>query len=252
METRLNTFYDQIAKEMFNCHDHRLHIKGETVSSSAIWIAKKRYAYLAVYDLEKGLPVESKMKAKGLDIVRSTFPIVFKTYMEQFIKDILAGSNKDEINSGMMEWYKHLSQCAYRKVARNTSASNVFKYTVPDAPFNEYVKGAPMHIKACINYNKFLDENELGERYPLIGDGEKIKYVFLRDNPFRIPTLAFKDDGDPPEVIRFIETYHDNIQMFDKEMRKKLDGFYHALDWGQLPMDSKVNNDVLNIFGLQS
>lgn len=252
LEGRLNTMYDKMAKDMFNCYDHRFHIKGETISSSAIWIAKKRYAYLSVYDLEKGIPVDSKMKAKGLDIVRSTFPIVFKTYMQQFIKDILAGSTKEEINRGMMEWYKKLSQCAYREVARNTSASDVFKYTVSDAPFNEYVKGAPMHIKACINYNRFLEERDLEEMYPRIGDGEKIKYVMLKDNPYRIPHIAFKDDGDPPEIIKFIETYHDNNKMFDKEMRKKLDGFYYALDWGQLPMDSKVDNDVLNMFGLSS
>ena len=84
--------------DYFNCKDHKLHIKGEVIASSGIWIAKKRYAMLKTYDLEKNMAIEPKLGVKGLDIIRSTFPQYFKKYMRSFIIDILKGLDKDQID----------------------------------------------------------------------------------------------------------------------------------------------------------
>jgi DNA polymerase elongation subunit (family B) len=249
LETKLNTYYDDMALDLFNCTNHRFHIKGENVAKTAIWIAKKRYAMLRVYDLEKKTAIDNKMKATGLDIVRSQFPIVFKTYMEEFIYDILDGMSKKEVDDKMMNFYNELKNSEYRMVARNSAANGIRKYTIDDAPFGKYAKSAPMHIKACINYNKLLNHYGLDTTYPPIGDGEKIKYVMLKNNPFRIEHSAFKDDGDPPQIKEFLALYCDNSKMFDVELKKKLEGFYNALSWGVLPTDAVVDADLLKLFG---
>jgi DNA polymerase elongation subunit (family B) len=250
VEQKLNEHYDEMAVDYFNCPNHRFHIKGETIAKSGIWITKKRYAMLKVYDLEKNTEVDPKLIVKGLDIVRSTFPIVFKEYMQKFIIRLLNDAEKDEIDKIMVDFVGGLSKVSARLIARNTAAKNVTKYKTSNDRLGQYKKSAPMHVKSVINYNQLLKEFGIEKQFPPISDGEKIKYVMLRQNPYHIDTLAFKDYEDPPQIMEFLKTYCDHQRLFDAELKKKLQDFYNALSWGELPINIKVQKDLLNMFGL--
>jgi DNA polymerase elongation subunit (family B) len=250
VEQKLNEHYDEMAVDYFNCPNHRFHIKGETIARSGIWITKKRYAMLKVYDLEKNTEVDPKLIVKGLDIVRSTFPIVFKQYMRNFIISLLNDADKVEIDKIMVDFVNGLSKVAARLIARNTAAKNVTKYKTSSDRLGQYMKSAPMHVKSVINYNQLLKEFGIEKQFPPISDGEKIKYVMLRQNPYHIDTLAFKDYEDPPQIMKFLKTYCDHQRLFDAELKKKLQDFYNALGWGELPINIKVDRNILNMFGL--
>ena len=250
VEQKLNEHYDEMAVDYFNCPNHRFYIKGETIARSGIWITKKRYAMLKVYDLEKNTEVDPKLIVKGLDIVRSTFPIAFKEYMQKFIISLLNDAEKDEIDKIMVDFAGGLSKVSARLIARNTAAKNVTKYKTSNDRLGQYKKSAPMHVKSVINYNQLLKEFGIEKQFPPISDGEKIKYVMLRQNPYHIDTLAFKDYEDPPEIMKFLKTYCDHQRLFDAELKKKLQDFYKALGWGELPTDIKVDKNILNMFGL--
>ena len=250
VEQKLNEHYDEMAVDYFNCPNHRFHIKGETIARSGIWITKKRYAMLKVYDLEKNTEVDPKLIVKGLDIVRSTFPIVFKQYMRNFIISLLNDADKVEIDKIMVDFVNGLSKVAARLIARNTAAKNVTKYKTSSDRLGQYMKSAPMHVKSVINYNQLLKEFGIEKQFPPISDGEKIKYVMLRQNPYHIDTLAFKEYEDPPQIMKFLKTYCDHQRLFDAELKKKLQDFYNALGWGELPINIKVEKDLLNMFGL--
>ena len=240
VEQKLNEYYDKIAVDYFNCPNHRFHIKGETIAKSGIWITKKRYAMLKVYDLEKNTEVDPKLIVKGLDIVRSTFPIVFKQYMRNFIISLLNDADKVEIDKIMVDFVNGLSKVAARLIARNTAAKNVTKYKTSSDRLGQYMKSAPMHVKSVINYNQLLKEFGIEKQFPPISDGEKIKYVMLRQNPYHIDTLAFKDYEDPPQIMEFLKTYCDHQRLFDAELKKKLQDFYNALGWESCPSTLKL------------
>ena len=250
VEQKLNEYYDKIAVDYFNCPNHRFHIKGETIAKSGIWITKKRYAMLKVYDLEKNTEIEPKLIVKGLDIVRSTFPIVFKEYMRNFIISLLNDADKIDIDKVMVDFVGGLKDVPFRRIARNTAAKNVTKYKTPNDRLGYYKKSTPMHVKSVMNYNHLLKEFGIDKQFPSINDGEKIKYVMLRQNPYHIDTLAFKDYEDPPQIVKFLKTYSDHQRLFDAELKKKLQDFYNALGWGELPINIKVEKDLLNMFGL--
>jgi len=250
VEQKLNEYYDKIAVDYFNCPNHRFHIKGETIARSGIWITKKRYAMLKVYDLEKNIEIEPKLIVKGLDIVRSTFPIVFKEYMRNFIISLLNDADKIDIDKVMVDFVGGLKDVPFRRIARNTAAKNVTKYKTPNDRLGYYKKSTPMHVKSVMNYNHLLKEFGIDKQFPSINDGEKIKYVMLRQNPYHIDTLAFKDYEDPPQLMNFLKTYCDHQRLFDAELKKKLQDFYNALGWGELPINIKVEKDLLNMFGL--
>jgi DNA polymerase elongation subunit (family B) len=247
IEKKLNAYYDDMSKELFFCDNHRFHIKGESVASKGLWIAKKRYAMNVVYDLESSLDIDNKMKVKGLDVIRSTFPPAFREFMNTVLKDVLNGIVKNEMDAKVLEFRIALDSRYYLDVARNTSVKNISEYEKGlSKQLNEFKKGTPAHVKACITYNKLLHHFKITNRYEKISDGEKIKYVYLKNNPLNLETVAVKGYNDPVEIVQLAETYIDYETLFVNELKTKLEDFYSALGWGLLPTD--VNQKAEEFF----
>ena len=97
-----------------------------------------------------------------------------------------------------------------------------------------YKKGAPIHVKSAINYNKFLEKYDLLTTYKKILSGEKIKFVHLRKNEFDFETIGFKDDVIPKELLTFVEKYIDRKSIFQSVLFNKLQNFWGILGWGNL------------------
>jgi len=241
MEALLNKFYDTFAKRAFNCNSHRFYIKGESVASTGFWVSKKRYALDKVYDLETSQDV-SKMVVKGLDVVRSSFPKAFGDFMRQMLKDILKGMHKEEMDTKILEFKASLDDRNYLDIARNTAANNISEYVMDNVVgLKAAKKSTPAHIKSAIIYNRLLVHFGIDDRYEPISDGEKIKYVYLKKNPLQIEAVAVKGYQDPPQITDFIQQYIDTDALFDNELRNKLDDFYSALKWGNIPTEVNQN-----------
>lgn len=241
IETKLNNFYNVFAKKAFNCDQHKLYIKGESIASTGFWVVKKRYALDKVYDLETNQDV-SKMVVKGLDVVRSSFPKAFREFMSQILKDILKGVSKDVVDKKILDFSHSLDERNFLDIARNTSANNISEYTLHDVPgLKAFKKGAPVHVKAAIVYNRLLEKFNIKDRFEPITDGEKIKYVYLKTNPYQIDALAVKGYQDPPQIIELVHEYIDTNALFENELRNKLDDFYNALKWGNIPTEVNQN-----------
>jgi DNA polymerase elongation subunit (family B) len=244
VEKKLNEYYNVMAQELFFCDKHRLYIKGESVASKGLWIAKKRYAMNAVYDLESNLDVDNKIKIKGLDVVRSTFPPAFREFMNMVLKNVLGGITKGDMDIKVLSFRENLNNEYYLNVARNTSVKNISEYEQGTGKqLNEFKKGTPAHVKACISYNKLLYHFKIQNRYEKISDGEKIKYVYLKDNPWNLETIAVKGYNDPKEIVEIAEKYIDYEALFVNELKKKLEDFYSAMNWGLLPTDVNQKAD---------
>ena len=250
VEETLNRFYDVFALRAFNCKSHRFFIKGENIASSALWVAKKRYAMAKIYDLEKMQDVD-KMAVKGLDVVRSSFPAAFRDFMNELLMDILRGEPKELLDKKILDFKPSLKDKPILDIARNTSANNMTKYGdmgKEEVGMNDFKKGTPAHIKACLVYNRLLKVLGLDKQYEPIVDGDKIKYVMLKPNRYKIASLAIKGYQDPPELVQMIEEHIDTDAMFDNELRNKLDDFYSALKWGNIPTEVNQNADAFFAF----
>jgi DNA polymerase elongation subunit (family B) len=249
VEDTLNRFYDVFAKRAFNCDKHRFYIKGENVASSAFWVAKKRYAMAKVYDLETNQDVD-KLAVKGLDVVRSSFPQAFREFMNGILNDILQATPKEDVDNKILEFKDSLKDRHFMTIARNTSANNISQYGKMErgTAISQFKKGTPAHIKAAIAYNRLLTHLGIENNYEPIRDGDKIKYVYLKSNPFKIESLAVKGYQDPPEIEKMIENYIDTDTLFENELRNKLDDFYSALKWGNIPTEVNQNADEFFAF----
>lgn len=241
IENKLNEYYNVMSKTLFFCDKHRFYIKGESVAKTGVWIAKKRYAMNVVFDLESNLEVNNKMKVKGLDVVRSSFPPAFREFMNSVLKDILNGVTKDVMDSKVLEFRSNLSTKHYLDVARNTSVKNISDYNKGITKLNEFRKGTSAHVKAAITYNMLLLHFNLHTKYEQISNGEKIKYVYLKENPLKLETVGLRGYNDPPEIVEIAENYIDYDALFENELKTKIEDFYTALNWGLLPTDVNQN-----------
>ena len=103
-------------------------------------------------------------------------------------------------------------------------------------------KGAPVHVKASVRYNDLLKYFNVEKRYELIRSKDKIKWIYLRQNPLNIEAMAFKGYDDPKEIMDFINTYIDYTKIFERSLEKKIKMFYNALSWSA-PIDNQVSLD---------
>jgi hypothetical protein len=251
MEKELNAFYDTMARRMFFCNEHRFVIKGESVVETGLWIGKKRYALNKVYDLEKNVHIDPNSPknpiVKGLDIVRSSFAPAFRDFSKLMLKRILARSSKSDIDKMILDFHEQLSHRPAFTIMRNTGASKIAQFDDPSAlSFVDFDKGVPAHYKAALTYNRFLRKKGLDKKYPPISKGDKIKWTYLKRNPYMIDSIAVKGYDDPPEILELVETYIDHERVFESDLKNKLSAYYEALEWGLIP--TEINQSAFEFF----
>ena len=92
-----------------------------------------------------------------------------------------------------------------------------------------YLKGTPMHVKGALIYNHQLKVKKLSSKYPEIMDGEKIKFVHLKDpNPYQCNAFTFLTDC--PEELD-INKYIDYEKQFEKSYVEPLKFITSAINW---------------------
>jgi DNA polymerase elongation subunit (family B) len=234
----LNKFYDMMAVKFFNINKHRFEIKKEYISKAGIWIAKKRYAQWIV--AANGLPMD-KLDVKGLDVVRSSFPKAFQDFMARMLRDILQGKSNDSVDNELRDFKLSLAGLDVALIAKGGAVKEISKYDKggKNKQLGDFEKGTPAHIKAGITYNRLLKHFNCPFKYEPMKDGDKIKWVYLKQNPLSLETAAFKGYQDPPEILEFIQKYIDVDKIFEAELENKMDDFYKALGWEKSSFSSK-------------
>ena len=235
-QTFLNSFYDMLAERFFFIpkDKHRFEIKKEYISKAGFWVAKKRYAQWMV--LKNGIPCD-KLDVKGLDVVRSSFPKAFQDQMSGMLKDILMGKSNEYVDTKLLEFKASMIALPVNKIAKGGAIKELSKYDNgswrKDSGLSiaNFEKGTPAHVKAGITYNRLLKFFNCPFKNEPIRDGDKVKWVYLKNNPLGLDTVAFKDYNDPKEIMDFVEQYIDRDKLYVSDMENKVDDFYTALKW---------------------
>ena len=233
-QKHVNDTFNVMADRMFNVQNHRFDAKQEVIAKTSFWLAKKRYAQFIIN--KAGIECD-EMEVKGIDVVRTSFPIRFRKFMQKFLDDMLRKLPKDQIDASILEFKENMSTYPVIEIAKNTSVKFISQDKVNDynpksrQPF-QMIKGAPAQVKAGCYYNDLLKLWELNKDIPEIFHGQKIKWVYLKQNQYGIECIAMKADGtDPQRIMEFIEQYVDREAMYEQELKSKLIDFYNVLHW---------------------
>jgi len=226
--------YDRLAKDCFNVSTHRLEMKTECVIRSAYFRATRRYAQWITK--QEGIENET-LDVKGLEFKKANFPPVFGKFFKSCLEQVLKGIPKQEIDSQLFEFRRQIlsGEIPLADIGNPQAVKKLNKFTERKARagemFSSIGKGAPAAVKASIIYNDLLRFWKLDKKYNYITQGEKIKWIYLKNNPYRIEAIAFLDYDIPKQIRTFIEQYADRQKVFESILLNKLEGFYNDLGW---------------------
>ena len=236
----LNDSYHYFAKKFCNLDIHRFEIKQEIVAKAGLFIVKKRYGMKIISD--NGVQVNKTM-VKGLDTVRSNFAPLFRKLLSDVLDDILGSVPKDKIDHRITRFKKNMKYNQLDDISSPTGVKGIWKYMEKkdkenSSVFTTFKKGTPVHVKAAIAYNDLVRYFKQDNKYQFINNGDKIRWVYLKNNTLGLNAVAYKGHEDPPEIMEFINKNIDHDKIYGQSLTKKLQMFYDCLDWGK-PVDEE-------------
>ena len=226
--------YDRLARETFNVTNHRLEMKTECVIRSAYFRATRRYAQWITK--QEGIEKET-LDIKGLEFMKANFPPILGDFFNDILQQVLKGSKKENILKQIKSFKNQIldGTIPLTKLGNPTAVKKLEKYQGRSARagemFTEIEKGAPAPVRAAIRYNDLLKLWKLDRKHNLITMADKVKWIYLRDNPYKIEALAFFDYDIPEKIQEFLEIYANRQKVFDSILLNKLEGFFSDLGW---------------------
>tara|TARA_R110000822_G_scaffold56401_4_gene142558 strand:- start:918 stop:1850 length:933 start_codon:yes stop_codon:yes gene_type:complete len=227
--------YTDLATNCFNAKGkHRLEMKTECVIRSAYFRATRRYAQWITK--QEGITKET-LDVKGLEFKKANFPPVLGDFFRKALIDVLKGTGQDEIDSRLKLFKTQIldGTIPLTKLGNPTSVKKLNKYTERKARAGEMFsimgKGAPAAVKATVVYNDLLKFWGLNKNHNYITQGSKVKWIYMKSNPYQIDAIAFLDYDLPDKIRIFIEQYADRKKIFESILLNKLEGFYSDLGW---------------------
>ena len=174
LEPYIESSYQELA-DYVNAYDQKMFMKRENIASSGIWTAKKRYI-LNVWDSEGVRYKEPKLKIMGLEAVKSSTPMPCRTAIKKALKIMVTGT-EEELISFIDTFRNEFDSLPPEDIAFPRSVNGLRKFK---ASGTVYSKGCPLHVRGTLLYNFYIAKNKLEFKYPLVQEGEKIKYLYLR------------------------------------------------------------------------
>ena len=226
--------YDKLAKEVFRSDEHRLEMKTECVIRSAYFRATRRYAQWITK--QEGIANET-LDVKGLEFKKANFPPILGKFMKDALVDVLKGATQKEIDDRLKIFKKQIldGTIPLTKLGNPQAVKKLNKYTARKARagemFSVMEKGAPAAVKATVVYNDLLRFWGLHKKHASISQGDKVKWIYLKQNPYQVSAIAFLEWDLPEKMHTFIEQYADRKKIFESILLNKLEGFYNDLGW---------------------
>jgi DNA polymerase elongation subunit (family B) len=222
--------YEEL-KEYVNAFQQRMEMKRESLADKAIWTAKKRYI-LNVHDSEGVAYAKPKLKIMGLEAVKSSTPSACRVKIKEAI-NIVMTQTEDDLHKFIEKFRHEFKTLPVEDIAFPRSVNGLTEYA--DAA-NIFKKGTPIHVKGALVYNHLLKNKNLTKKYQLIQEGEKIKFIYLKQpNIYNNNTLAFLS-GIPKQLGA--DQYIDYDLQFQKSFLEPLDIILSSINWQSEKVDS--------------
>ena len=223
LEKYIESSYQELA-DYVNAYDQKMQMKRENIADRGIWTAKKRYI-LNVWDSEGVRYEEPKLKMMGIEAVKSSTPAPCRKMIKDALKLMMSGT-EDDVIQYIDKCKGEFKKLPPEQISFPRSASDVEKYKSSSAI---YIKGTPIHVRGALLFNHYIKQNKLTNKYSLIQNGEKIKFVYLK-KPNNIHENVISFIQDFPRELG-IDKYVDYELQFEKAFLEPLKIILDAIGW---------------------
>ena len=223
LEKYIEGSYQELATYV-NAYDQKMQMKRENIADRGIWTAKKRYI-LNVWDSEGVRYEEPKLKMMGIEAVKSSTPAPCRKMIKDALKLMMSGT-EDEVIDFIENARKEFKSLPPEQISFPRSASDVQKYS---SSSDIYMKGTPIHVRGALLFNHYIKQNKLTNKYSLIQNGEKIKFIYLKKpNSIHENIISFIQEF-PKELD--LDKYIDYDLQFEKAFLEPLKIILDAIGW---------------------
>lgn len=228
-ENKIQPFIDKSYGELavyVNAYDQKMKMKREALADRGIWTAKKRYI-LNVYNNEGVEYAKPKVKVMGLEMIKSSTPAVCREMLWEAV-DIILNKDEEALIKYIEEKRKEFSQMLPYQIAFPRGVNGLEKYRDKTGKGIFGMK-TPMHVRGSLIYNHLLVKHKLTKKYPLIKEGEKIRFIQLKEpNIIQSDIISFPQQL-PPEFG--LHEYIDYQTQFQKSFVDPLKIITNSIDW---------------------
>ena len=226
-EDKLQPYIDKCYGELGNyvhVYQQKMEMKREGLSNKGIWTAKKRYI-LNVYNNEGVQYKEPQMKVMGLEMIKSSTPSAIRERMKEAIQLMVNGTQED-VYKFIEDFRKEFKTLPVEEISFPRGLNGLNTYS---DDLTLYKKGTPIHVKGAILYNHNLKQKNLTKKYPLIQEGEKVKFTYLKmPNPFKDTVVSYP--SRLPKEFE-LQEYIDYDMQFDKAFLEPIRVILDCMGW---------------------
>ena len=226
-EQKLEPYIEKCFAELSdytNSFKNAMVMKREVIANKGIWTAKKRYM-LNVLDDEGVRLAKPKLKIMGIEAIKSSTPEVCRSKIKEAINLIMTSTEKD-LQNFVADFREEFSKMTAEQVSFPRSCNHIKRYYDSNSIFK---KGTPIHVKGALIYNHHIKRLKLAYKYPYINEGDKIKFVKLKDpNPFKFDVVSYM--GRLPHEFE-LDKYIDYDTQFQKTFIDPLSFILNSIGW---------------------
>jgi DNA polymerase elongation subunit (family B) len=220
IEPFIEKSYQELA-DYVGAYDQKMVMKRENIANKGIWTAKKRYI-LNVWDSEGVRYEKPKLKIMGLEAVKSSTPGACRTAIKECMI-VIVNETEEAAQKYIADFRDKFSSLPVEDISFPRGCNGINKWSNPTTI---YSKGTPIHVRGALLYNFHNKKNKLTHKYPLIQDGDKLKFVYLK-TPNKI--------GE--NVISYLNTFPKELNL-DKQVDYDLQFSKSFLDPIKVIMDT--------------
>jgi hypothetical protein len=203
----------------------------EVIADKGIWTAKKRYI-LNVHDSEGVRYNTPQLKIMGIETAKSSTPMWCRKKLTEGIRTLMTGSENDVwefINNSRVEF----NSLPIEEISFPRGISDIKKYHNPASIYN---KGTPIHVRGSLLYNTYLHKYNIDKKYPIIQNGEKVKFCYMKlPNIMNENVISFVS-ALPKEFE--LEPYIDYDLQFQKSFIEPLGVILDKIGWTTEPVST--------------
>ena len=195
----------------------------------------------------------------GIEAVKSSTPAPCREKIKEALKIIINGDEK-MLNTFIQEFREEFMTLSPEEIAFPRSCNGIEKFSDnamsrkrsfekkqereskkrksqtligtldgENITYGLFAAGAPMHVKGAILYNHLLEKNKLSNKYPFIAEGDKVRFVNMKQ-PNIYQSSAFSFITSFPKELDIMDRIDYDTQ-FTKSFVEPLKFITEKINW---------------------
>jgi hypothetical protein len=165
------------------------------------------------------------MKVMGLEMIKSSTPAAIREKMRESITIMMRGTEED-IHTFVENFRSEFKKLPVEDISFPRGLNGLKEYS---DSVTMYKKGTPIQVKGAILYNHYLKKLKLDNKYPMIQEGEKVKFTYMKQpNPFKDSVISYP--GRLPKEFG-LQNYIDYDMQFQKAFLDPIKIILDCMGW---------------------